>query len=118
MTACRIFVRDMRFFARHGLLDTEMRVGQLFAVDVEVVLDAPGAAESGSLVDTVDYRRVWEVVHTVMMGAHEDLMERLAYRIAAALLEAPARSVRVQVRKLTPPLGGPTAEVGAEVVLE
>ncbi len=118
MTTCRIFVSDMRFFARHGLLATETQAAQLFSVDIEVLLTGPGAAESGNLGDTVDYRTIWEAARTVMMGAHETLLERLAYRIAAALWQAPAQTVRVQVRKLTPPLGGPAADVGAEVLLE
>jgi len=114
----RIWVEDMRFFACHGLLPEEARAPQLFSVDVDIWLDSDRAGATGALAATVDYRTVWKTAHDVMTGPREELLERLCWRIAEGLDRRPAARIRVRVRKLAPPLLGPAAEVGAEVVRE
>jgi dihydroneopterin aldolase len=114
----RIWVSDMRFFTRHGILPEEARDPQLFSVDVEIWLDSDRAGAQGELKASVDYRSVWDVAYDVMMGPREGLLERLGYRMADTLFVPPAKRVLVRVRKLTPPLPGSVAESGAEVIRE
>lgn len=114
----RIWVKDMRFFTRHGLLPEEARDAQLFSVDVEIWLGSDRAGAEGDLEASVDYRHVWDVAHDVMMGPREGLLERLGHRMAEKLHVPPAQRVVVRVRKLTPPLPGSVAESGAEVIRE
>ncbi len=97
------------FYAHHGVLQEEHRIGGRYEVDVAMDLDVDAAAEADDLRQTVDYERVYVLVRDVVTGNSSYLIERLAYRIAHAVLEAYAQVERVEVtvRKPNPPVGGP-----------
>lgn len=97
------------FFAHHGVMVEEHRVGGRYEVDVAVTLDVAEAAETDDLSKTVDYERVYALVRSVMTDGSAYLIERVAWRIAGAVREAyPAvDAVAVTVRKANPPVGGP-----------
>ena len=102
-------VRNMTFFAYHGLLPEEARLGQRFEVDVELRLSlaAAGAADDPAL--TVDYARLYEVVDAVVTGeARFGLVEAVAEAVARAVGDTFERvdSVLVRVRKPNPPVAG------------
>jgi dihydroneopterin aldolase len=112
----RIWLRDCRFQGRHGVLRQEREQPQWFTVSIEVWLDVRPAAEHGDLHATVDYRHLWRAAQQVMEGPPERLLETLAERIAQNVLREAVQRVRVCVEKLDPPVGGPTAAAGVEVV--
>lgn len=87
-------------FGRHGYLEEERRLGQRFLVDLWVELDER-ATTSDNLDETVDYRRIAELVKEVFAGPSRLLLEGLAGAVADAVMERfrPVRSVRVRVRK-------------------
>ena len=97
------------FYAHHGVMEEEHRVGGRFEVDVAMDLDVRAAAEHDDLDRTVDYERVYALAQRVVTGSPAYLIERLAWRIAEAVAEAyPAvEHVEVTVRKPNPPVGGP-----------
>lgn len=97
------------FYAHHGVMEEEHRVGGRFEVDVALDLDVRAAAEHDDLDQTVDYERVYALAREVVTGSPAYLIERLAWRIAEAVAEAyPAVArVEVTVRKPNPPVGGP-----------
>ena len=107
------------FFARHGVMEEEHRIGGRFEVDVSIALDIRQAAETDDLSQTVDYERVYSLVHDVVTGDPSFLIERIAWRIATAVAEAyPGVAwVETVVRKPNPPVGGPCdrAEVTVRV---
>jgi 7,8-dihydroneopterin aldolase/epimerase/oxygenase len=96
-------------FGHHGYLEEERRLGQRFLVDLEVDLDETAAA-TDRLEDTVDYRRLAELVREVFAGDERFLLEALAGATADGILERfqEIRRVRVRVRKpevvLVPPV--------------
>jgi dihydroneopterin aldolase len=98
------------FYGHHGVLQEEHRIGGRYEVDVEMDLDVTEAAETDDLSLTVDYERVYDIVKEAVTGQKHYLIERIAYRIATAVLEAAPRveSVEVTVRKPNPPVGGPS----------
>ena len=104
------------FYAHHGVMEEEHRIGGRYEVDVAMDLDVREAAATDDLAKTVDYERVYTLVRDVVTGANAYLIERLAAEIAGAVLAAyPAIAhVEVTVRKPNPPVGGPTDR--AEVV--
>ena len=104
------------FYAHHGVLEEEHRIGGRYEVDVACDLDVTEAAATDDLSQTVDYERVYALVQRVVTGANAYLIERLAAEIAQAVCQAyPAIAhVEVTVRKPNPPVGGPTDR--AEVV--
>ena len=96
-------------FGHHGYLDEERRLGQRFLVDLWV--DVVGeATESDRIEDTVDYRRLAELVREVFSGRERLLLEGLAGSVADGIVERfeAVERVRVRVRKpdvvLDPPV--------------
>src|SRR5438552_17192988 len=64
-------------FGHHGYLEEERRLGQRFLVDLRV--DVEEAASASDLIDeTVDYRRLAELVGEVFAGPPRLLLESLA----------------------------------------
>ena len=114
----RIWLRDCRFEACHGVLPEEQEHRQWFSVNIEAWLDVRAAAAADDVTLTADYRQLWEAARDVMEGSPRALLETLAETIAAAILKPPLKRVRVAVEKLAPPLGGPVGTVGAEVTRE
>jgi dihydroneopterin aldolase len=97
------------FYAHHGVMEEEHRIGGRYEVDVALDLDVRAAAETDDLSETVDYERVYALVRGVVTGNSSYLIERVAWRIAAAVGEAYPGVARVEVtvRKPNPPVGGP-----------
>ena len=96
------------FYAHHGVMQEEHRIGGRYEVDVAIDLDIEPAAESDELTRTVDYERVYSLVRDHVTGNKFYLIEKLAYQIAHAVLDAFGIVARVEVtvRKANPPVGG------------
>lgn len=103
----KLFLEDVRFWARHGLTKEEQAVGAWFSVDAELAVDLRPAALSDDIGATVDYGLVMQRIVEIGTTNRVNLLERLAGLMSDAILrEFPTSEVRVRVRKLTPPLGG------------
>jgi dihydroneopterin aldolase len=101
----RIELRGLRAVGTHGVLPEERDRPQPFEVDLDVALDLRAAAATDGLDDTVDYGALAVRAAAVVTGERHALLERLAQRIADAVLEDPrVRGVTVTVRKLRPPV--------------
>lgn len=114
----RIELRGLRVLGAHGVLPEEQGRVQPFEVDLDLDVDLTKAGRSDALGDTVDYGAVAEAVAGVVGGAHSDLLEHLAERIAGAALAAGAplaSGVTVTVRKLRPPLALDLSSAGVTV---
>lgn len=118
----RIELRGLRALGTHGVLDEEKARPQPFEVDLDLHLDlrAPGASDA--LGDTVDYGAVAAAVEKEVAGAHADLLEHLAERLARAAAAAASGSggpgvdaVTVTVRKLRPPVPVHLASAGVRI---
>ncbi len=100
-----IELRGLRVLGRHGCLPHEKDLAQPFEVDLDVELDLAGAGVSDALSDTMDYGAAARAVSAVVAGAPSALLEHVAERIAAVVLEdRRVRSVTVVIRKLRPPV--------------
>lgn len=117
----RIELRGLRVLGRHGLLPEERRREQPFEVDLDLEMDLGAAGTSDDLSDTVDYGAVAEAVRGVVGGAHSELLEHLAVRIARASIEAAGPvadrvdAVTVVIRKLRPPVAADMASAGVRI---
>jgi dihydroneopterin aldolase len=105
----RIELQSLVVFGRHGYLEEERRLGQRFLVDLWV--DVRGSAsDTDRIEDTVDYRRLAELVREVFSGRERLLLEGLAGSVADGIVERfeAVERVRVRVRKpdvvLDPPV--------------
>lgn len=115
--ADRIFVSDLRFTGLHGCFEHERRDGCRFSLDLDLAVDTRAAGRSDRLGDTIDYGAVAEVALAIGTGDSVYLVERLADRIAEALLAAfpSVAGVELTLRKLDPPVPGKPAAVGVRI---
>jgi len=97
------------FYAHHGVMKEEHRLGGRYEVDVAMDLNFEQAAETDDLSKTVDYERIYKLVQDIVIGNEFYLIERLAFLIAHRILDAYThiKAVEVTVRKPNPPVGGP-----------
>ena len=96
-----ISVRDIRAFGHHGVTNRERTNGQVFEADIALRLDLSEASRTDSLADTVDYAEVCLSVGRILGGEPCRLLERVAGRVADALLSSypQVEQVVVRVRK-------------------
>ncbi len=105
MPADVLRLRNMRFYAHHGVVPEENTLGQWFAVDLEIHMDLGPAGRSDDVGQTLDYPRLYRLVEAVVTQRRYKLVEALAEQIAQAVGQAFAPiDVTVRVRKPHPPL--------------
>ena len=102
----KVLLRGLRVVGTHGVLAEEQTRAQPFEVDLELSVDRSTASRSDALEDTVDYGAVADVAAGVVADERFALLERLAGRIADAVLGLDERigAVEVTVTKLRPPV--------------
>lgn len=114
---CKIELEEMRFYAYHGVLPQETRVGNWFTVYTALTLPVADETPADRLEKTIDYGSVYRLIGQEMQTPSK-LLEHVAGRIFQALKNKYPRlaALTVKVSKQGPPLGG---EVGcASVTLE
>jgi 7,8-dihydroneopterin aldolase/epimerase/oxygenase len=115
----RIGLRGLEFYAYHGAMDEEKRLGQRFLVDVDLVKDLSLAGQSDQVQDTINYAEVYQAIQKVVTEERYHLIERLAERIAEQVLEGfPCEEVRVEVHKPQAPIPGVLRDVSIEIFRE
>ena len=109
-------LRNLRFHAYHGVLEQERIVGNDYEVSVRMSYDMRRAIASDDVANALNYAEAYEVIKRVMMQPSR-LIERVAWRIAKALLdEFPmARNAEVTLVKLNPPMGADCKGAGIEL---
>ncbi|HVM09756.1 MAG TPA: dihydroneopterin aldolase [Acidimicrobiales bacterium] len=101
-----IQLRGLRVVGVHGVLPEERERAQPFEVDLDIETDLSSAGASDHLDDTLDYGALTAIAERVVAEESYGLLERVAARVAEALLDADERvaSVTVTVWKLRPPV--------------
>ncbi len=105
------------FYGYHGNHHEERSLGARFHVDVDLETDFSAAAESDNLTKTVNYEAVYALVQDIVTNNTFKLIETMASRITAAILEGfpNVDTVRVRVRKPGVPIKGVIDNVEVEV---
>jgi dihydroneopterin aldolase len=103
-----IRMKNCAFFARHGVLDEEERLGQRFYVDAELNVNADIALQSDSINSTVDYGLVFIEIERIVTGQRKFLIEAVALDIAKEVCRKFPQVSRAQitVRKPNAPVPG------------
>ena len=108
-------LRNMGFYAYHGLFPEEEKLGQRFEVDVDIHGDFQGYAR-GETGGAVDYPLVYSAVQEVVTQERYGLVEALADRIAEVLQERfELHRLVVRVRKPHPPVPGDFDGIEVEI---
>lgn len=113
----RIELHGLRVVAVVGVLPEERDRAQPLEIDLDLDVDLAAAGASDSLEDTVDYGAVCDRVAALLADERPQLLERLAERLAAAVLALDERidGVELAVRKLRPPVAHDLATSGVRV---
>lgn len=85
----RIDLTGLEVYAKHGVFDHEQEKAQVFRVDVIVYADLSRAGETDDLGDTIDYGSLANEVREAVGGESNALIERVAHRVAEAVLTHP-----------------------------
>lgn len=107
----------MRFYAYHGALPEENKIGQRFRVDVELSADLYSAGSSDRLDQTINYAEIYGLVKDIVEGPSFKLIETVAEHIAETVLNtfSKADACRVKVTKPDPPIAGHYDSVSVEI---
>jgi len=97
-------LNHLRFFAFHGVYAEELKTGNEFEVNAKVNFKT----DKESIIhlhDTVNYARVYTVIHEIMKH-HEPLLETVVMKIGEAIHKefSIVSSVEIQLIKLYPPI--------------
>jgi dihydroneopterin aldolase len=117
MQTTKIELKELVFFARHGLLAEEATLGQRFRVDVLAALDASLDLSQDTPESTVNYVELFETVKEIFTGQRFNMIEAAADAMAAAILERfdKVQSVTVKVKKPSVPVDCVCEYFAAEV---
>lgn len=112
-----ILINGLEFYAYHGASDQEQTVGHRYVVHVRLGVDTNQAACSDLLSETVSYSRVARRIVEIGTQERFRLLEALAARLAAAVLDEfpPVFSITLRVEKIFPPMNAIVASVGVEI---
>ena len=111
-----IRIKNARFYAHHGVLDSERANGGLFEIDAEMTCDVTEAESEDNLKKTLDYEKAYKFIKEVVSGSKFFLIEALAFNIADKIIKnfSVVQKVVIKVRKPSPPLGGVVESVEVE----
>ena len=82
-----VFIRDLRIDTVIGIYDWEREIRQTVVFDLEMGTDIARAAASDAIEDTLDYKSVSKRLIEFVRGSEFQLVETLAERCAAVVLE-------------------------------
>ena len=107
-----IRLKNIKIYAFHGCMEEEGMIGSDYLVNLSVKSNLDKAAKSDRLSDTIDYVLLQKIVKDEM-AVRSKLLEHVGFRIIESIFnKVPlARSIKVTVSKLNPPIGGDVEEV-------
>lgn len=95
-----IFLHDLKVETVIGIWEWERKIRQTVSIDLEMAADIRKAAASDSVDDTLNYKSVAKRVQSFTRESSYQLVETLAEKIAAIILDEFAVTwVRVRVNK-------------------
>lgn len=109
-----IFIEKLSFLASIGVFEWEKQFEQKLELDIELSTDIRPAAANDDLNLTLNYAAISELVINLAQSQHHDLIETLAEKIAAKLLqEFNTQQVSLTLRK--PSAVPAAASVGVKI---
>lgn len=118
LSQSRIFLKNVRFHAYHGVLEQEQAVGNDYVVNLTVSYDFTCAMRTDELSGTINYAELYELVKEEMMKPSK-LLEHVVGRIGDRIFsEYPSvTEIQLAINKLNPPFGADCDGAGVEVIL-
>lgn len=112
----RINVTGLEVFAHHGVYEHERSEGQRFVIDASIAVDLRQAGVSDDLSNTVHYGELVAAIKDAAENDPVDLIESLAERIAAVVLDFPGvRETQITVHKPEAPIDARFSDVSVTI---
>ena len=118
LMSSKIYLRNVRFHAFHGVLPQEGIVGNDYLVNLVLDYDFSSAMKTDDLQGTLNYAEVYQKVREEM-AVPSKLLEHVAGRIAHRLFSdfPEIQKLQLSITKVNPPMGADSDAAGVEVVL-
>lgn len=118
LMSSKIYIRNVRFHAFHGVLPQEGIVGNDYLVNLVLDYDFSSALKTDDLQGTLNYAEVYQKVREEM-AVPSKLLEHVAGRIAHRLFSdfPEIQKLQLSITKVNPPMGADSDGAGVEVVL-
>ena len=118
LMSSKIYLRNVRFHAFHGVLPQEGIVGNDYLVNQVLDYDFSSAMKTDDLQGTLNYAEVYQKVREEMVVPSK-LLEHVAGRIAHRLFSdfPEIQKLQLSITKVNPPMGADSDGAGVEVVL-
>ena len=118
LMSSKIYLRNVRFHAFHGVLPQEGIVGNDYLVNLVLDYDFSSAMKTDDLQGTLNYAEVYQKVREEM-AVPSKLLEHVAGRIAHRLFSdfPEIQELQLSITKVNPPMGADSDGAGVEVVL-
>lgn len=118
LMSSKIYLRNVRFHAFHGVLPQEGIVGNDYLVNLVLDYDFSSAMQTDELKGTLNYAEVYQKVREEM-AVPSKLLEHVAGRIAHRLFSdfPEIQKLQLSITKVNPPMGADSDGAGVEVVL-
>src|SRR5690554_4270332 len=81
-----IQLKEMVFFAHHGVASQETKVGNLFTINLSIQAPLEEAMQSDLVKDTINYASLYAVIKEEM-DIPSKLLENACYRVAKRVLK-------------------------------
>ena len=107
INSCHILLKNVLFFAHHGVAPQEMVTGNEFYIDLRLKTDFKHAAVTDELDDTISYADIYAILKQEM-EIPSKLLEHVCGRIATRLFqEFPGiEEIEIKLSKRNPPMAG------------
>lgn len=104
----KIILKSLTFYAFHGVLESEKKIGQKFILDVELICDIKNAGLQDDVNDTVNYAEVYNLIKKIVEGNKFNLIETVAEKCAQEILASfeKVQEVSITVKKPQAPIEG------------
>lgn len=118
LMSSKIYLRNVRFHAFHGVLPQEGIVGNDYLVNLVLDYDFSSAMKTDDLQGTLNYAEVYQKVREEM-AVPSKLLEHVAGRITHRLFSdfPEIQKLQLSITKVNPPMGADSDGAGVEVVL-
>lgn len=118
LMSSKIYLRNVRFHAFHGVLAQEGIVGNDYLVNLVLDYDFSSAMKTDDLQGTLNYAEAYQKVREEM-AVPSKLLEHVAGRIAHRLFSdfPEIQKLQLSITKVNPPMGADSDGAGVEVVL-
>lgn len=118
LMSSKIYLRNVRFHAFHGVLPQEGIVGNDYLVNLVLDYDFSSALKTDDLQGTLNYAEVYQKVREEM-AVPSKLLEHVAGRIAHRLFSdfPEIQKLQLSITKVNPPMSADSDGAGVEVVL-